>query len=491
MVTKPGERKSIFIAALVVSTLAMTGNWVATAELSDQKDNSQAKRTRFLVLDSRIIDTTTDARLTLGKVKKDKCNPLFKEDKPWEPRFANLEANVLFDEKQDLYKCWYCLVIVDEVSSNTPREKRTSRYRPGKRETGICYAVSTDGIHWEKPELGLVEFNGSKKNNIVLRGPHGAGIFKDLREPDPAKRYKMFSKLGLNRRKDMMFVSFSPDGLHWCERLPCPQIDVFGDTHNNALWVPELDRYVAITRIWDRESRPRTRKVGWTSSKDFINWLKAKVVLEGLEHHLQIYNMPVFRYGGLYIGLPTIFNIETKRAHVELAWSEDTINWHRVRPGTPLIANAEKKGDYDWGCVYAAAYPVFLENEIRLYYGGSNNLHAGWSDGFFCLATLRPDGFAGYEPTTENVSAIITTKPVTFSGKSLHITADVQDGGAVHVSIVDEQGKELTESSSVDRTVTDGKVIWTDGLDFASLSDKKIRLKFVLHKAKLYSFSFK
>ena len=117
--------------------------------------------------------------------------------------------------------------------------------------------------------------------------------------------------------------------------------------------------------------------------------------------------MPVFHYCGVYLGLPTIFNIETGRAHVELTWSEDTINWHRVSPGTPLIANAEKKGDYDWGCVYAAAYPLFEEKEIRLYYGGSNNLHGGWSDGFFCLATLRPDGFAGYEPTSEDDKAIL------------------------------------------------------------------------------------
>ena len=31
----------------------------------------------------------------------------------------------------------------------------------------VCYAVSSDGVNWEKPELGLVEFNGSKRNNIL------------------------------------------------------------------------------------------------------------------------------------------------------------------------------------------------------------------------------------------------------------------------------------------------------------------------------------
>ena len=31
----------------------------------------------------------------------------------------------------------------------------------------MSYAISKDGIHWEKPDLGLVEFNGTKHNNIV------------------------------------------------------------------------------------------------------------------------------------------------------------------------------------------------------------------------------------------------------------------------------------------------------------------------------------
>ena len=44
-----------------------------------------------------------------------------------------------------------------------------------------CYAESKDGIHWTKPDLGLFEFDGSKKNNIVWDGPgaHNFTPFKD------------------------------------------------------------------------------------------------------------------------------------------------------------------------------------------------------------------------------------------------------------------------------------------------------------------------
>ena len=45
----------------------------------------------------------------------------------------------------------------------------------GKLNTGrhpmfYCYAESKDGVRWTKPDLGIVEFSGSKKNNIILYG---------------------------------------------------------------------------------------------------------------------------------------------------------------------------------------------------------------------------------------------------------------------------------------------------------------------------------
>jgi hypothetical protein len=57
---------------------------------------------------------------------------------------------------------------------------------------GVCYAESRDGIAWTKPDLGLVEFEGAKSNNLVARGPHGAGVHFDPRETEAARRYKMF-----------------------------------------------------------------------------------------------------------------------------------------------------------------------------------------------------------------------------------------------------------------------------------------------------------
>lgn len=432
-------------------------------------------QTHHLLLDARVIDTVENARLALGTVTKHPANPLFGEDKPWEKRFDNLYANVIYDTEDKLYKCWYSPFIVDYSAKGMTPEQRKSRYQdPPNREMGICYAVSKDGIKWEKPELGLVEFEGSKQNNLVWRGPHGAGVIKDLRETDPARRYKAFFQ-GIN-------VAFSNDGLHWGESIRCPEIKVAGDTHNNAFWAPELGKYVGITRTWDKAKKVG-RQVARSESDDFLKWTPAEVVLQGLEKDLQTYSMPVFRQAGIYLGLATIHQQSSDRVWTELAWSPDTKQWHRVCPGTPLIGNSDKELTYDWGCVYAAAYPVILDHEIRIYYGGSDGLHTGWRNGFFCLATLRPDGWAGYEQINADKPAVVTTKVLTDTGAACRITADVMKRGSLKVTMIDEAGKPLTTSKVITETVTDRELQWDQ-----PLPNTPIRLRFELSGAKVYSF---
>ena len=64
----------------------------------------------------------------------------------------------------------------------------------------LCYASSRDGIHWTKPELGLVEYQGSTANNLAdfpqdIDLPLAA-IIHDPEDPDPNRRFKLaFSPL--------------------------------------------------------------------------------------------------------------------------------------------------------------------------------------------------------------------------------------------------------------------------------------------------------
>lgn len=80
------------------------------------------------------------------------------------------------------------------------------------------YAESQDGIHWVKPELGIFEFNGSKKNNIVWSGPgsHDFTVFKDANPKCKAEaRYKAVARNHKDAKVKGLLAFQSPDGIHW------------------------------------------------------------------------------------------------------------------------------------------------------------------------------------------------------------------------------------------------------------------------------------
>ena len=108
------------IIAIVFLTSTICGGAGATA--ADAPAQTPATRTRFLLLDSRIIESTQNAELTVGVVRKDKNNPLFKEDKPWEPRFDNPYCSVIYDEDENVYKCWYSIFIKSGPKGDFPGE---------------------------------------------------------------------------------------------------------------------------------------------------------------------------------------------------------------------------------------------------------------------------------------------------------------------------------------------------------------------------------
>ena len=444
-----------------------------------------------LLLDDRIIERVDNARLRVGPVVKHPANPLFGEEYDWEVQFNNLYPNVIYDTAEQLYKIWYFTYTYDPAYARTPPEER----RPGSyielarkakaelgippgddpRTDGLGYAVSQDGIRWTKPMMDICPWEG-RPSNLMMAPAHGVGVIKDLEEKDPAQRYKMVCQMGMN----VMGVAFSSDGVHWGEVIPTPEIEAAGDTHNNALWVPELNRYVTMTRLWDDQ-----RLVGRAESRDFIHWTKAVEVLRGTRQK-QTYAMPIFRYANVYLGFPAIVDLETDRTQTELAWSPDTIAWHRIDPGTPLIPNGEQPGDCDWGIIHASR-PVFRDDEIRIHYGGCDGRHSfDWRKGYLCLATLPPDRFAGYEPAETDRPASVLTRPVDLDGE-LRITADA-GGGSLRVSVLDEPGNVLCVSENVTEDVTREPAPWRKGSPLHEFVGRTVRLRFEVEKARVFAF---
>jgi hypothetical protein len=440
-----------------------------------------AARERYLLLDSRLIDTTENARLAVGTVTKHPANPLFGQELPWEQTMHHMYANVMFDTEDGLYKIWYFTTIsgppqqADWGQHVTPGPLAPKEKRQGNFAT--LYAVSKDGIRWKKPALDVYRYK-SEPTNIVVWGTHGTGIFKDPNATDLKRRYKRIAGRHPHGNLD---ASFSADGIHWGKRFPIARAR--GDTHNNALWAPELNRYVAFTREYPP---PGIRTVLRMESEDFVNWSTPVEVLRG-PIEAQSYSMPVFRYADIYLGLVAIYHTSGDlhgRVTTELAWSPDTKIWRRIDRGNAIIPLSEKVGDINWGCIYAASRPVVLDDEIRIYYSGQKKTH-DWNDGWLCLATLRPDGWAGYVPRDDTKPAVLVTDPILCDGNSLRVTADIPDDGSVKVSVLDKAGKAIVKGSTLTTDVTDAVAA-----DVSSHQGERVRVRFEFRKSQVYALGF-
>lgn len=152
------------------------------------------------------------------------------------------------------------------------------------RRPYLCLARSRDGLKWEKPALGLVEFAGSRANNIVdfiVSQPliPAAAILHDPEERDPARRFKLAYEARYDGQARFC-VAYSPDGLHWTPsaRNPVgPFFEMAGITKFNGLY------YVSGQDGSTNQQPFRARSLATFVSSDFETW--SPVAAVGLQRH--------------------------------------------------------------------------------------------------------------------------------------------------------------------------------------------------------------
>jgi hypothetical protein len=372
---------------------------------------------KLLALDTRVFEKIENARLVLGEPEKDARNPLMPSDQPWENATNNYYPNVHWDAEEQTWKLWYKDVLAD-------KEAIAQMERPSTvHDVGwyLLYATSKDGAAWSRPALGLHPFGGRNDTNAVARDCPNVGVFKDAHDPDSNRRYKMVFDVGLGKP----FARFSADGIHWGEPVAMLGFTAQqGDTHNNAFFDPRSGKYLWFTKMYLGE-----RLVSRLESDDFLHWRSSGVVLrssieEGRKS--QTYALTVFPYGNIYLGFLMMYHVGKDRTvDVELAWSPDSIEWRRVQPGGPFLKLGAKDA-IDSGTIYAQAGPMFVKDgRLQIYYGGSPTVHVGWKrNAHLCLATLREDGFAAYEPADASTPATLTTAPLRTAGPNPHVISD-------------------------------------------------------------------
>ncbi|MDP7162876.1 MAG: hypothetical protein QF792_05220, partial [Phycisphaerae bacterium] len=148
-----------------------------------------------LFIDDYIIEELKGTEKILNQPVKHPRNPLIVSDKPWDKNGFNRGA-VLYDDEEHIYKMWYI------------------GYSPDRRGQILCYAISRDGIKWQKPIINAKDGNNTV-DVPVASNPHC--VFKDPVETDPRRRYKMlYGDRSDGTAKTLSTnAAYSPDGIHW------------------------------------------------------------------------------------------------------------------------------------------------------------------------------------------------------------------------------------------------------------------------------------
>lgn len=290
------------------------------------------------------------------KASERTTEPLIKVDKPWED-----------------YCLGYCQVIRTGEQWRMWYASFDHKYQ-NDADCYLCYATSSDGVHWDKPELGLVEYEGSKQNNILLHaGVVGASVFEDQLAP-PAERFKMaFVKFVDNRWP--VFGGTSPDGIHWTlgDR---PLLIYNSDTQQTCF--RDGDGYRLYVRMWDgHKDFEGNRIVGQSYSRTFGDFPDPQPILGPDEQdppNMQFYNSSVTKvHDGLYLALPSGFYKGEDVSRVHAAFSHDGEHFQRFG-ARPLL---DLGPGFDHKALYCApgAVPAGKPGEYWVYYIGSAANH--------------------------------------------------------------------------------------------------------------------
>ena len=297
-------------------------------------------------------------------------NPVISRDKPWEGNYLHY-TTVFYDEQEKQFRLWYSNRHLKPVAEDNPIET----------SGGECYATSKDGFHWEKPVLGLVEFEGSKQNNILDEKHYPGfkgGIFIDPRgrgskEALQGSRHEHRPGLEDEVRSVYLAGCFQLDSppRESDHRLGRPK-GALGPTAMMG-WDPIRQVYAAHMEICLHQSCPMGKRIiGRSESPDLMRWSDTEpIIAPDADDYpdTEFYSMWATTYEGFYVGM--LWNFRTTNTTILplLVYSRDGIHYDR-RFRQPVITPSASP-TFDSVAIYSLQ-PIVREDKIFLYYGGVN-----------------------------------------------------------------------------------------------------------------------
>ena len=478
---------------------------------------------RILFFDTRDIERIENVALVMNPPAK--RGPCMRVETEWETRGCR---PLCFVEYQGQYRFYYKISLDDE-------------------RTVLAMAVSSDGIDWQRPDLGIVEFDGSKANNLVDIGsctPNELCVFVDPNAPDDAR----FKAIGHSQAERGMFVLTSPDGLRF-ERHPTNLAGFILDNHNSSFYDPRLGSYVIYSRGWDRD-RPiaplaGSRTVIRIETDDLFSpvpfdtdapdqWPISKK-WEGLGHEemrrvnkelpsvispdeldppeSDIYQAAAVQYlPDAYLAFPSLYYhhpwapegfVNDGYLDLQFASSRDGVEWTRDLRGS--YVRLDLPDGHATKMMHMMVGMVPNGHRISQYYSGGRRSHgegriAGDTkvehappkigDPIVHRLEQRMDGFVSAD--SAYTGGTLITKPFVVAGDTLTVNIDTSASGDARAALLDEDGSEiagygLADSDRIQGNDTRCVLSWRSESDLSALAGRRVKLMLRSRSAKLFA----
>lgn len=401
----------------------------------------------------------------------------------------------------------------------------------------LCILESDDGIHWERPDLGLCEYEGSTHNNIIrasvddeVGSLDNFTVFIDG-NPDCPKE-EIFkataggdNKLPDGRREPKLFCYTSPDGLHWKKGWLISDKNKY-DSQNVAFWDEEKKEYKLYVRdfhgyVGDWVGNGGIRDIRVQTSKDCKEWTDAELLDFKGSEDIPLYTNAVRKYeraDGVYVGFPSRYmeRLEWEPNYDELAGAD----WRKVRTAISpryglaitdcalMISRDGHRWDrFDeawitpgierkWNWVYGDCYPSvgFIETESMLEFAPSEySIYCSekhWSNEPAKLRryTFRKDGFVSRHSSYKGGKVV--TMPFLFEGDTLKVNFSTSARGYIRVkafakNLLDGHRYDVLTSYEIFGDSLDRTVVFDRSL--AEFAGRETFLEFEMKEADLYS----
>lgn len=450
---------------------------------------------RELFVDRFLVERMDGLRLLLHHPERREV--AFTCDAPWEDNVAGF-ASVF--EDGGVVRLYYRAAIPDLKDEDF---------------TIAAMAESLDGGRsFRRPELGLVEFNGSRRNNILHIGKE-PGIPPAFIDTNPARkpdeRYK-----GFCAKWQKLFAMCSSDGLRWRPMTDGPlQMPGTFDTINSGFWDSVQKLYRSYTRFFadmgdapphpdTQEPQPRNvRAIQSSTSLDFIRWsTPVPNSYDDNEDRMQLYTNSALPCPGaehIYIAFPNRF-VQHRRTRDDWPYpgcndalfmtSRDGVHWHRnleawIRPGNDERNWTDRNNYPTWGIVKTS------DREWSMYV--SEHYRQPDAPCLLRRLSIRPFGYKSAH--ADFATGRLVTPPLTFSGQILRLNYSTSAIGYVRVGLERLDGQPVPGRSLQDMTPRygdelDGVIAWKTGADLSSVVSKPVRLVFELKDADIFALRF-